>query len=99
MDVSGKVKWGLRWLPSFLSEPDGTGSSTRLYIGLVVAFVVGAGTALVCKIHQPITVADLNSFLTAAGTFVAVICAPLYGLNKLANVTNNRSQQDPDRNQ
>lgn len=89
--------FGRRWLPSFLSEADGTGSSTRANVAAIVGFVLGAGTTLVFKIHGPVTVAELNSFLAAAGSFVVVTCPVLYALNVAKNALKDRAPQgEPD---
>jgi hypothetical protein len=73
---------------SAFSEPDGTGSSTRLIIACLVSFVVGSGVSMVTHIHGPISVQDFNSFLSSAGVFLATTCGPLYLINKGSAVMN-----------
>lgn len=75
----------LNFVRSVFSEPDGTGSTSRILITAIVAFVLGIGSALVAKIHTPVTVADIDSFLGAAGIFIASTCTPMYLINKGAN--------------
>ena len=81
----------LDFLKSVFSEPDGTGSCSRILMTAIVGFVLGAGTTLVYKIHQPVTVTDLCTFLGTAGTFILSTAGPLYGMNKLADVMKNNS--------
>lgn len=73
------------FVKSVFSEPDGTGSASRILITAIVCFVLGIGSALVAKIHTPVSVSDINSFLGAAGIFIASTCTPMYLINKGAN--------------
>ena len=41
----------LAWLRSVYSEPDGTGSSTRLVISALVAFAIVAGLSFAYLVH------------------------------------------------
>jgi hypothetical protein len=77
------------FLRSVFSGPDGGGSSTRLCMVSLVSFVIGAGVALVCKLHTPVTVTDLDNYLAAAGLFIATTCGPLYLINKGADAVKN----------
>lgn len=77
---------GRKFFHSMLSGVDGRISNTRVCITATVAFVIGAGITLVCKIHAPITVAEFDSFLSASGTFIATVCGPLYLINKGAGI-------------
>jgi len=49
-------------------------------------------TALVVKIHGPVTVRDLGDVLGPMGMFVTGICGSLYAINKAADVLNNRAK-------
>lgn len=80
-DFSVKLK-PFQFMKSVFSEPDGTGSCSRILIASIVSFTIGVGVALVWKIHTPVTVNDFNSFLGAAGMFITTTCAPLYLINK-----------------
>lgn len=80
-------------LRSILSEPDGTGSAARACICMIVAFVVGFGTALAWKINKPISIAEFDSFLQASGIFITTTCGSLYFINKGANVLNNKTDK------
>lgn len=82
---------------SIFTGDNGGGSSSRLCVVSIVAFVIGAGAALLYKMHSPVTMKDFIDFLGAAGTFIATSCGPLYLINKSAEVVNNRLGQD-DRN-
>jgi hypothetical protein len=82
----------ISWLKSVFSESDGTGSSTRVSIGLLVSFVIGVGIAFCVGVHRKtITIAEFNAFLGAAATFLTATCGPLYGVNKLADWANKKS--------
>lgn len=77
----------------------GTGdvSMTRTCIAVTFAFIVGVGTALAFKIGRPITVAEYCAFLGAAATFIASVCAPLYLINRGADVASKKlSQSTPE---
>jgi hypothetical protein len=82
---------GNKFIRSMLSGIDGRISNTRVCITAIVSFVIGAGVALICKIHAPITVAEFNSFLSSSATFVATVCGPLYLINKGAGVMHGMS--------
>ena len=84
------------WLRSFLSESDGTGSNTRFCIAAVVFFSLGWVTALIVKVRGPVSVAEISAVLGPLGMFVGTICAPLYAMNKWADVQNNRSAKPPE---
>jgi|SRR5580658_7081779 hypothetical protein len=74
------------WLKSVYSESDGTGSSTRIHITLLITFVLGVGISFgVLVHHKSITIEQFNSFLGSAATFLTATCGPLYGVNKLAD--------------
>lgn len=77
------------FIKSIFSEPDGTGSCSRVLIAAIVAFILGAGAVLLTKIHASLLVADINSFLQAAGMFITTTCTPMYLINKGGNVVNN----------
>lgn len=71
---------------SVLSGSDGSGSATRICMVALVSFVIGIGASLTYRIHQPLTVDDLNNFLSAAGIFLTTTCSPLYLINRGADV-------------
>lgn len=81
----------LSFLRSMLSESDGSVSNTRVCITCVFTFIIGIGITLVTKLHTPVTVADINGFLSTAGMFIATTCGPLYTINKLADIMNNKT--------
>ena len=87
--------WGRSYLRSMLSEADGTGSSTRLCVLLVIVFTLGFVTALIWKIHAPVTVAEFCQAISALTLFATGICAALYGINRAADVFNNRAERGP----
>jgi hypothetical protein len=79
------------WLRSVFSEPDGTGSSTRVVISALIGFAIAAGFSFAYLVHiKTITIEQFDGFLTAAGTFITVTCGPLYGVNKLADYGKNK---------
>jgi hypothetical protein len=82
------------WLRSVYSEPDGTGSSTRIHVSLLIAFVIAVGISFgVLVHHKEITVEQFDAFLGAAGAFLVATTGPLYGVNKLADWAKGRSNQ------
>ena len=86
----------LAWLRSVYSEPDGTGSSTRLVISALVAFAIVAGLSFAYLVHiKTITIEQFDAFLTAAATFIVTTCGPLYGVNKLADYGKNSQGKQP----
>lgn len=86
MDI---LKYVGDFLRSMLSESDGSVSTTRVCIAMIFSYIIGSGITLVCKIHTSVTPADVNAFLSSAGIFIATTCAPLYAINKGADVINN----------
>lgn len=89
VDAAGN--WARGYLRSMLSEKDGTGSSSRLCLVLVVVFTLGFISALVWKIHAPITVPDFCQAVGALGTFVLSTVGVLYGINRLGNFGDNKA--------
>jgi hypothetical protein len=85
----------MNYVRSWLGESDGSISNTRVCVALVICFALGWVTALVTKVHGPVTVAELGGVLQPLGMFVSTICASLYAINKAADVLNNRAGQKP----
>ena len=76
----------LTWIRSVYSEPDGTGSSTRIHVSLLTSFVISIGVSFGAMVHKhAISVEQFNQFLVAGGTFIATTCGPLYGANRIAD--------------
>jgi hypothetical protein len=74
------------WLKGVYSEPGGQGSSTRLHISLLIAFVLGVGIGFSVLVHKhSISIEQFNGFLTAGSVFLTSTCGSLYGLNKAAD--------------
>ena len=81
-----------KWVGSIWSEDDGRGSSTRVNISVLIAFVVGVGTGFSVLVHkQHLTVDQFNAFLGAGATFLVTVTGALYGINKLADYANNKT--------
>ncbi len=75
----------MQWLKSVFSEPDGTGSSSRLLTGAIVfatLFVIVFLTA----VHK-----ELPN-LPMCGEFIALTSAALYGTNKISTTFLSRRQ-------
>lgn len=80
------------WLKSVYSEPDGTGSSTRIHISLLTLFVIMVGVSFALLVHKhSITIEQFNGYLGAAATFLISTTGPLYGVNKLADWAKNKN--------
>lgn len=82
----------LDFIKSVFSEADGSGSASRIMIAVLVGFIVGSGATIAYRLHGSFVVADLDSFLNAAGMFIATTCSPLYLINKGAAVLKNGGQ-------
>ena len=81
------------WLKSVYSEPDGTGSSTRIHISLLTLFTISVGASFGVLVHKhSISMEQFNSFLGAAATFLVSTAGPLYGVNRLADWAKSKSQ-------
>jgi hypothetical protein len=77
------IKPFFSFLRSVYSESDGTGSSTRVHIGLIILFTIAVGVSFAVSVHHRyVTLDQFDSFLSAAGTFIVTTCGALYGINK-----------------
>ena len=86
------------WIRSIYSEPNGNGSSTRIHITALIAFILGIGIAFgIATHHKRFTMEEFNSFLQTGSTFLVTTCGPLYGMNKLSDwgKDKNASNQPP----
>ncbi len=83
----------LSFVKSVLSEPDGTGSSTRVCMIALVFFVIGVGTTFVLRMHTPVTPSDVCNIFTSLGVFIVTTCGPLYAINKGAEAWKHTSDQ------
>lgn len=82
----------LVWLRSVYSEADGSGSSTRIHISILIMFVISVGVSFGYLVHRhTLTVAQFNDFLSAGGTFIVTTCGSLYGVNKVADWAKSRN--------
>jgi hypothetical protein len=79
--------WSRPFVRSLLSEADGTGSSARFCIVMVVLFTLGWVTGLVVHEHR---LPDLG----AVGGYTALVCGALYGINRGAAVLDRKVGQD-----
>jgi hypothetical protein len=83
------------WVKSVYSEPDGSGSSTRVHIGLLTVFVIAVGISFGVLVHERILTAEqFDNFLTAGAGFLVTTTGPLYATNKLADWAKNRDNQN-----
>lgn len=95
-DIKGGFKAFLGFIRSVYSESDGSGSSTRLHIGLLTAFVISVGLSFGVLVHKKtITIEQFNGFLGSAATFLVTTAGPLYGVNKLADWAKDKGQTPP----
>ena len=83
--------WAAGFLRSQLSDKDGTVSNTKVCIALIVVAVLSWVSCLFYKLHTPVTVPDIVTFLGAAGTFAALLCGTLAGLKYGSDAINNRA--------
>jgi len=83
----------LTWLKSVYSESSGSGSSTRVHIGVILAFIVGLGVSFAVATHtHRITIEQFNNFLQSAGTFFVTTSGPLYAANQAGNWLQKREE-------
>ena len=79
------------WLKTVYSEPNGNGSSTRIIVGFVVAFIIGLGTAFGVGTYQKkFSMEQFDNFLITGGNFILTVGGPLYGVNKAADWLKNK---------
>ncbi len=71
-------------------------STAHVCIVAVFSFILGVGVMLALKIQRPITVAEYSAFLAASGAFIASTCAPLYLINRGAEVVNLKTTMEGD---
>ena len=83
--------WAAGFLRSQLSDKDGTVSNTKVCVAMIVTAVVAWVSCLFYKLHTPVTVTDIVTFLGAAGTFTALVCGTLAGLKYGSDAINNRA--------
>lgn len=83
--------WERKFVRSMLSESDGSVSSTRCLIALTIVFALGWITGLLMKVHKPVSLGEVQSFVGTLTVFVTSICGSLYGINRAAEVLNNRT--------
>jgi hypothetical protein len=79
--------WARPFVRSLLSEADGTGSSARFCMVLVVLFTLGWVTGLV--VHER-RLPDLG----AVGEYTVLVCGALYGINRGATLWDRKVTQD-----
>ncbi len=85
--IIGEIMNWKKWLVSVWSEADGTGSSSRLIISLLVLFIITVGVGFTIAVHKhSLAMNDFNSFLVTSGAFIVTTCTPLYAVNKGAAV-------------
>jgi hypothetical protein len=85
----------LKWLRSVLSERDGTGSTTRvLMFVLVIAAIVWSSVLLHDAHARKITIEQFNNYLGSIGQYLTITAGPLYATNKIADCVNNRSNNN-----
>lgn len=88
------MKTFFTWLKSIWSEPDGSGSSTRVHMTMLIAFILGVGISFGVATHQKrVTIEQFNNFLNAGATFIVTTCGPLYAANKAADYLKNKNSQ------
>lgn len=76
----------ITWLKSVYSEADGMGSSTRVHIGIILAFTLTVGLSFAVATHlKKITIEQFDGFLNTAATFIVTTGGPLYAANQAGN--------------
>jgi hypothetical protein len=81
------------WLRSVYSESDGSGSSTRVHMAGLIAFILGVGISFAVSVHHKyVTIEQFDAFLTSGATFIVTTCGALYGINKVSSWAENNQQ-------
>jgi hypothetical protein len=83
--------WAAGFLRSQLSDKDGTVSNTKVCVLMIITAVLSWVSCLFYKLHTPVNVTDIVTFLGAAGTFTALVCGTLAGLKYGSDAINNRA--------
>jgi hypothetical protein len=83
--------WAAGFLRSQLSDKDGTVSNTKVCVLMIVTAVLSWITCLLWKLHTPVTVTDIVTFIGAAGTFTALLVGTMAGMKYTADAVNNRA--------
>jgi len=83
--------WAAGFLRSQLSDKDGTVSNTKVCILMIVTAVLSWVSCLLYKLHTPVTVTDIVTFIGAAGTFSALLVGTMAGMKYTADAVNNRA--------
>jgi len=79
------------WLKSVYSEPSGNGSSTRILLGMIVAFILGIGVSFAISTnHGKFSMDQFCHYLETSGNFILTTGGPLYGINKAADAYKNK---------
>jgi hypothetical protein len=80
---------------SMFSESDGTVSSTRVMVSLLITFVIAVGISFAIKVNaKGMSPEQFNEYLRAGSSFILTTCGPLYAVNKVASVMNNKTDKD-----
>lgn len=83
--------WAAGFLRSQLSDKDGTVSNTKVCVLMIVVAVLSWVSCLLYKLHTPITVTDVVTFVGSAGTFAALLIGTMAGMKYTADAVNNRA--------
>lgn len=76
----------MNWLKSILSEPDGTGSSTRVHASLQVLLILCLSASFGYLVHKhTVSLGEFGNWMTCAGTYLTMVTGSSYGINKLAD--------------
>lgn len=85
----------LQWVKSVYSERDGSGSSTRVHIGLILGFIITVGLSFATAVHiHKITIEQFDKFLETAGAFILTTGGPMYGINQVGNWAQKREDNN-----
>lgn len=97
--IWAEILSGFKWVRSIWSESDGSGSSTRVHISLILLFTLTSGSVFCYMVaHKSMTIEQFNGFLSTASTFIVTTCGALYGLNKAADYLNNKLPSEGNQN-
>jgi hypothetical protein len=76
----------MSFLKSVYSESSGAGSSTRVHIGAILAFILGVGISFAVAVHlKKITIEQFDNFLSSGAIFITSTAGTLYSANQVGN--------------
>ena len=85
------------WIKTVMSESDGSGSTTRVLMFVLVLAAIVWSSVLLHDAHiHKITIEQFNNYLGSISQYLTITASPLYAVNKAADCFNNRNGNKQD---